>query len=68
MAYKETCRYEASTIHSIKVLSCKKKKKMLTFCITFIEGVGFFVNNSAPLYLALNLGGVPLEVTLGIEF
>lgn len=29
---------------------------------------GFFINNSAPLYLALNLGGEPLGVTLGAEF
>lgn len=29
---------------------------------------GFFTNNSAPLYLALNLGGEPLGVILGAEF
>jgi len=29
---------------------------------------GFLTNNSAPLYLALNLGGEPLGVTLGAEF
>lgn len=29
---------------------------------------GFLTNNSAPLYLALNLGGEPLGVILGAEF
>lgn len=36
--------------------------------ITTWSGDGFFTNNSAPLYLALNLGGEPLGVILGAEF
>lgn len=38
-----------------------------TACMT-VPMDGFLTNNSAPLYLALNLGGEPLGVILGPEF